>query len=101
MAKKIIDITEKLSFEENPILVIKGKELEVNTDAETVLKLMGIIGDQEDTSQKEVLDMYELIFPEDSRKAIRELSLSFNDLKLVIKEAMSLITEEDHALGEQ
>lgn len=49
MAKKIIDITEKLSFEENPILVIKGKELEVNTDAETVLKLMGIIGDQEDT----------------------------------------------------
>lgn len=101
MAKKIIDITEKLSFEENPILVIKGKELGVNTDAETVLKLMGIIGDQEDTSQKEVLDMYELIFPEDSRKAISELSLSFNDLKLVIKEAMSLITEEDHALGEQ
>lgn len=101
MAKKIIDITEKLSFEENPILVIKGKELEVNTDAETVLKLMGIIGDQEDASQKEVLDMYELIFPEDSRKAISELSLSFNDLKLVIKEAMSLITEEDHALGEQ
>lgn len=101
MAKKIIDITEKLSFEENPILVIKGKELEVNTDAETVLKLMGIIGDQEDTSQKEVLDMYELIFPEDSRKAISELSLSFNDLKLVIQEAMSLITEEDHALGEQ
>lgn len=101
MAKKIIDITEKLSFEENPILVIKGKELEVNTDAETVLRLMGIIGDQENTSQKEVLDMYELIFQEDSRKAISELSLSFNDLKRVIQEAMSLITEEDHALGEQ
>ena len=100
MARKV-DITEKLSFEENPILVIKGKELEVNTDAETVLKLMGTIGDTENTSQKEVLNMYELIFPESSRNVIRDLALSFNDLKLVIQEAMSLITEEDNASGEQ
>ena len=100
MARKV-DITEKLSFEENPILVIKGKELEVNTDAETVLKLMGTIGDIENTSQKEVLNMYELIFPESSRNVIRDLALSFNDLKLVIQEAMSLITEEDNASGEQ
>lgn len=100
MVRKV-DITEKLSFEENPILVIKGKELEVNTDAETVLKLMGTIGDTENTSQKEVLNMYELIFPESSRNVIRDLALSFNDLKLVIQEAMSLITEEDNASGEQ
>lgn len=100
MARRV-DITEKLSFEENPILVIKGKELEVNIDAETVLKLMGTIGDIENTSQKEVLNMYELIFPESSRNVIRDLALSFNDLKLVIQEAMSLITEEDNASGEQ
>ena len=42
MAKKI-DITEKLSFEENPRLVVKGKELEVNADAATVLEIMGIL----------------------------------------------------------
>ena len=30
---KIVDITDKLTFDENPKLVIKGKELEVNADA--------------------------------------------------------------------
>ena len=38
---KIIDITEKLDFDTNPKIAIKGKEIEVNADAETVLKIMG------------------------------------------------------------
>ena len=29
---KTIDITDKLAFDENPKLVVKGKELEVNAD---------------------------------------------------------------------
>ena len=29
---KIVDITDKLSFDGNPKLVIKGKELEVNAE---------------------------------------------------------------------
>ena len=44
---KVVDITDKLEFEENPKLVVKGKELEVNADATTVLKIMGILGDSE------------------------------------------------------
>lgn len=40
---KIVDITDKLSFDENPKLVIKGKELEVNADAPTMLKVMGLL----------------------------------------------------------
>ena len=39
MARKI-DITDKLTFDGNPVLVIKGKELEVNADAPTMLKVM-------------------------------------------------------------
>ena len=39
MAKKIVDITEKLSFDENPVLKIKDVTVEVNSDAATVLKL--------------------------------------------------------------
>ena len=46
MAKRV-DITEKLSFDENPCLVIKGKELEVNTDAPTMLKVMGIMSNDD------------------------------------------------------
>ena len=40
---KIVDITDKLSFDGNPKLVIKGKELEVNADAPTMLKVMGLL----------------------------------------------------------
>ena len=59
MAKKIVDITEKLSFDENPVLKIKDVTVEVNSDAATVLKIMGIFS--KGTSAKEVLAVYELI----------------------------------------
>ena len=56
MAKKIVDITEKLSFDENPVLKIKDVTVEVNSDAATVLKIMGIFS--KGTSAKEVLAVY-------------------------------------------
>ena len=49
---KVIDITEKLNFEENPKLKIKDAEIEVNTDATTVLTLMQTIGDEKGTLPK-------------------------------------------------
>lgn len=42
MAKKIVDITEKLNFDENPVLKVKDVTIEVNSDAATVLKIMGL-----------------------------------------------------------
>ena len=42
---KVIDITDRLSFEESPKLVIKGQEIGVNTDAPTMLKVMGLMGE--------------------------------------------------------
>ena len=65
MAKKV-DITEKLSFDGNPVLVVKGHDLEVNADAATVLKVMGVLG--EESTPKQVLDMYNLIFPDKTRE---------------------------------
>ena len=41
---KVIDITDKLSFEEKPAILIKGKRIEVNNDASTMLKLFAKIG---------------------------------------------------------
>lgn len=41
---KIIDITDKLTFDGNPSLKIRGKVLEVNADAPTMLKVMGLMG---------------------------------------------------------
>lgn len=51
MARKV-DITDKLTFDGNPFLVIKGKELEVNADAPTVLRIMNLAAD--DPGPKEV-----------------------------------------------
>lgn len=40
---KVVNITEKLEFESNPIMEIGTLEVEVKADAETMLRLMGIL----------------------------------------------------------
>ncbi len=87
---KAVDITEKLTFDENPKLLIKGKELEVKADAPTVLKAMSLM-DSDSQNVKEVIKAYELIFPEESRREIDNMKLSFRDLMVVIQEAIKLI----------
>lgn len=100
MAKKV-DITEKLNFDTNPVLVIKETEIEVNTDAETVLKIMGILSENESESPKVILEMYDLIFSTDAKNALGKLKLSFTDLTTVVKVALNLITgEEDEVTRE-
>ena len=99
MAKRR-DITEKLSFDENPCLTIKGKDIEVNADAPTVLKAMGIFT-SEDTGADDIVTIYDLIFPEKSKKKLEALKLGFKDLVIVIQEAVSLIAGEETAPGEQ
>ncbi|MBY5033901.1 hypothetical protein K6V78_02235 [Streptococcus gallolyticus] len=98
---KVIDITEKLNFEENPKLKIKDVEIEVKTDATTVLAMMQTIGDEEGApSVDKIMEMFELIFPEESRKSLDDLHLNFADLTKVIEEAMTLVMG-DEELGEQ
>lgn len=91
MARKM-DITEKLSFDGNPSLVIKGTELEVNADAATVLKVMGALGDE--PGPKQVIDMYNMLFPDRSRKVVDGMHLSFKDFRTVVENAITLITGE-------
>lgn len=97
MAKRI-DITEKLTFEGNPFLVIKGEELEVNTDAPTALKIMNLTNDG---GAEYVRDAYELVFTEEARNKIDQMKLSTKDWMTVIQEAMTLIMGEDNGRGEQ
>ena len=60
---KVVDITEKLSFDGNPYLMIKDKKLEVNADAPTMLKVMGVLSVGE-PGPKEIMEMIELMIPE-------------------------------------
>ena len=92
MARKV-DITDKLSFDENPVLVIKGTEIAVNDDAPTMLKVMGIIANEESgASVKDFNEVYELVFPEESRVKLDAMKLPLNDWMTVISEAVDLIT---------
>ena len=99
MMAKIVDIADKLSFDGNPKLVIKGKELEVNADAPTMLKVMGLLRN-DDPGVQEVLDAYDMMFQEKARNEIDKMKLSFRDLMIVVQEAVSLITG-DVGTGEQ
>lgn len=99
---KIVNITDKLEMDGNPYLVIKDEKLEVNADAATMLKIMGKYGEIEESeaTPKDILDLYDLMFPEESRMKIEKLKLSFNDLTVVVMEAQKLITGAEETEGE-
>lgn len=99
MAKKI-DITDRLDFDGRPALVIKGEEIEVDDSATTVLKIMGVLGDNDADTPKGITSMYELIFPEGSRAKIEALELNFDGLTTVVRTAIDLIVGADKEEGE-
>lgn len=39
---KVVDITDKLTFDGNPCLMINGEKLEVNADAPTMMKVINV-----------------------------------------------------------
>lgn len=92
---RVVDITEKLNYEENPKIKVKDKEIEVNTDAATMLRIMGILSDKEETGPKEVIEMYELMFAEKERQKIEKLKLNFSDFTTLVYTAIGLVTGEN------
>ncbi|MDF2610041.1 MAG: hypothetical protein K0R92_1515 [Lachnospiraceae bacterium] len=89
---KVIDISDKLSFEENPKLKIKNVELEVNSDAATMLKIMQLIGEGSGVKPNDIVSMYELIFNENERKKVEKFKLQFNDFQILVMAAVDLVT---------
>ena len=96
---KIVDITEKLSFDTNPTLMIKGEGYEVNADARTVLEIMGDFNNKSEMDA--ALSAYEKLFSERDRSMIDALKLPYKDLMIIIKTAISMVTGEDEDQGEQ
>lgn len=98
---KVVDITEKLVFEENPKIRIKDTEIEVNSDAPTVLKIMGMM--KGENFEENVVEAYELLIPAKERKKLEKMRLSFKNLMDIIETAMLLASgtyEEEPAPGE-
>lgn len=96
---KVFNITDKLSYEESPVLKIKNTEIHVNDDAATMVKVMAKLG--EEVTPKEIVEMYELIISEADRKKIDKMKLSFTDFQIVVKAAISAATGTDIDLEEE
>lgn len=100
----VVDITDKLNFEENPKLIVCGQELEVNGDAETMLKLMAVFNQGEGIQA--VNNALDLIFSEKDRKKIAKISkdgkkLSASGLITIVNEAVDLLTGQDKGNGNE
>lgn len=92
---KIIDITNKLNFEEKPKLVIKGIEIEINNDAISFIKTVALFDSEDGVKTSDILSALELLFDEENREKIAKLHLSFVDLSTLIRTATDLIADND------
>ena len=99
---KIIDITDKLNFEEKPIIKVKDVEIKANNDAVTMLKVIALFdNDGKGMSVKNVLDIYNLLFDEKNQQKIESLKLSFEDFStLVVNAAQAVINDNEEPEGE-
>ncbi len=95
---KVVDITEKLSFDENPKIMIKGEQYEVCADARTMLEIMGLFSTKSETQA--TIEAYTKLFDEKNRKKIDKLNLPFKDFIKIIEIAMNLVSGEEER-GEQ
>jgi hypothetical protein len=97
MSRKI-DITEKLDFDSNPVLVILGQEFEVNADAEAMIRMMGVFGSGKSEIES-VNEAIPILFGEKGMKKLFSIKkdgkkLNVKSLMTIIQEAMSLVLGE-------
>lgn len=95
---KAVNITDKLDFESNPILVIGNVEAEVNADAESVLRLIGTFSEKRD--MEAISYALNIIFKKEDVEAICKIEkdgkkLSAKSLMKIIEAAMDLVMGED------
>ena len=95
------NLTDKLSFDKDPVIEINGKKVTVKSDAETVLELLDILQTQGETEATK--STAGLLFSEKDLKVIKGLKLSFKDYMTLLSTAVDLALGEDpdEAPGEE
>lgn len=97
---KVVDITEKLSFDENPVIRVKGEDLEVQADAENMLRILGAFGSGK-TEIQAAMEAVKMLFNERDRKKINKLKLNIKDYMELIRNSINIAVGEEDSLGEQ
>ena len=99
---KKYNLTDKMSFNVNPKIIIKDTELTVKADAKTMLKLVEISENAKDDFAA-TMKGYELIFSKKDREKIEALELSASDFALLIQTAVTIAAgmDPDEKQGEE
>lgn len=92
---KIIDITDKLNFEQKPQLKIKDTVITVNDEAVTLLKILPKLNG--DVTPETINEMCEVLFEPSEVDKIKALKLNFKDFIILIENAAELITGDIEA----
>lgn len=87
------NITEKLKFDEDPVLVVKDKELTIKSDAETVLQLMDVLSTRGEIAG--AMEAMKLLLSPADQKKLQGLHLKTKDYIEVMKAAVNLAMGED------
>lgn len=90
---KVLDITDKLKTQEQPVLKVKGVEMPVNDDAITFLTVMELM-ESGNPSVMDIMQASKAIFGEDGFEKLSSLNLNLDNFMTVITEAMDLVTGE-------
>lgn len=102
---RIIDITDKLNFEEKPIIKIKDIEVEANNDAISFLKVISIIepeNGESNAKMSDLLTLFELMFDKENQEKINNLKLDMKDFStFIMKTVHVVIGDEDNDEGEE
>ena len=88
---KVIDITEKLNFEEKPKIKIRDVEITVNNRAVSILKLMPKLN-KANVSLDDIMDTINELVSEEDIKKLESLDLNLGDFITFFKSAIELIT---------
>lgn len=94
---RIIDITDKLSFEGKPKLIIKGVEIAVNDEAQVILKVLPKLND---FKPQDIVEVCELLFSPEEREKLEMFKFNFKDFTTVVMQAVKLVSGDDEDAGE-
>lgn len=94
---KIVDITDKLNFEEKPQITVKGEIFTVNNEAETILKIIPLA---DEGSAKSLAKIAPMLLNDEDYAKLSALKLDLNDFGTFIKEAVQLATGAEAEVGE-
>lgn len=93
------NLTEKLKFDEDPVLQIRDTELTIKSDAETVLQLLDIVANKGELAGAS--EAMKLLLSEEDREKLSELHLKTKDYITAMMAAVNLALGEDPDEGEK